>query len=192
MRLLPKPLEGWLDCLLTPALKFLTLNENVYYSSNKPQVMLTRLSRDHPLRTTIAYCVALFLLPSCSPIFMKCEVMMEDRWATTSYTEVILINTQMLWAKVDMDRDENYKGKGWPWWAGSVVWMADRNHCAQHFGWSDGFQNIPKDILSASVSCHNWNYPCSPLIPFGYMFPLSVICQAWAYSQRCELDGFYL
>lgn len=96
MRLLPKPLEGWLDCLLTPALKFLTLNENVYYSSNKPQVMLTRLSRDHPLRTTIAYCVALFLLPSCSPIFMKCEVMMEDRWATTSYTEVILINTQML------------------------------------------------------------------------------------------------
>lgn len=64
MRLLPKPLEGWLDCLLTPALKFLTLNENVYYSSNKPQVMLTRLSGDHPLRTTIAHGVAIFLLPS--------------------------------------------------------------------------------------------------------------------------------
>lgn len=111
MRLLPKPLEGWLDCLLTPTLKFLTLNENVYYSSNKPQVMLTRLSRDHPLRTTMAYCVALVLLPSCSPIFMKCEVMMEDRWATTSYTEGILINIQMLWAKVDMDLGETYTCK---------------------------------------------------------------------------------
>lgn len=30
-------------------------------------------------------------------------------------------------------------------------------------------------------------YPRSPLIPFGYMLPLSVICQACADSQRCEL-----
>lgn len=96
MRLLPKPLEGWLVCLLTPALKFLTLNENVYYSSNKPQVMLTCLSRDHPLRTAIAHGVAIFLLPSWSPIFMKREVIMEDRRAATSYTKGVLINIQML------------------------------------------------------------------------------------------------
>lgn len=62
MRLLPKSPEGWLDCLLTLALKFLTPNENVYYSSNKLQVMLTHWSRDHPLRTTIAYYVVIFLL----------------------------------------------------------------------------------------------------------------------------------
>lgn len=193
MRLLPKPLEGWLDCLLTPALKFLTLNENVYYSSNKAQVMLTRLSGDHPLRTTIAHGVAIFLLPSWSPIFMKREVMMEDRWAATSYTEGILINIQMVWAKVDMDLGENYKGTGWPWWASSVALMADRNHSAQPFWWRDGSQNIPIDILSASASWHNWNYSYSLLLPFGCMSPWSVICLACAAdSQRCELDGFYL
>lgn len=58
--------------------------------------MLTHLSGDHPLRTTIAHGVAVFLLSSCSPIFMKREVMLEDRWAAASYTEGILISIQML------------------------------------------------------------------------------------------------